>query len=264
MSHHLITLTTDFGTDSPYVAQVKGVLLSQLPNAILVDITHAIPAQDIRQGAIVADDTCRYFSRGSIHLLVIDPGVGTERGIVVAEIDGSFYVAPNNGLLSRVARRSPPSAAILVDLSVFDQSSISPTFHARDVMAPVVIRLAQGEKLTTFGNRVDSLENLDWVEPKVMANLLEGQILYVDSFGNLVTNIEKCFLNQIQDLHRVIISCRDQRITGIQRTYGESDPQQAIALVGSHGRVELAVVDGNAAKQWSAGVGDEVAVNWPK
>ena len=97
-----------------------------------------------------------------------------------------------------------------------------------------------------------------------MANLLEGQILYVDSFGNLVTNIEKCFLNQIQDLHRVIISCRDQRITGIQRTYGESDPQQAIALVGSHGRVELAVVDGNAAKQWSAGVGDEVAVNWPK
>jgi S-adenosylmethionine hydrolase len=258
----VITLTTDFGTGSPYVAAMKGVILSINPAVTLVDITHAIRPQDVRQGALVLSEVAEHFPAGTIHVVVVDPGVGTDRAIVCARIGSQCYVAPDNGLLARLARRTPPSLIVRVSEPCYWRHPVSATFHGRDVMAPVAAWLSLGLEPTRLGSSMARLTPLDWPEPVQTASRIEGQILEIDSFGNLITNITAdIFASDCLDREAVVLY-KGHQIVGIARTYADRPQGSRVALVGSSGRLELAVVGGSAAAEFSANIGEPVLVEW--
>ena len=258
----IITLTTDFGTGSPYVAAMKGVILSINPEVTLVDLTHDVRPQDVRQGAMVLDDTTGYFPDGTIHVAVVDPGVGSERKIVYARIGKQQYLAPDNGLLSRLARRRPPAKIIAVSEPDYWLSPVSVTFHGRDIMAPVAARLSLGLEPEKLGPPLEKLVELDWPEPRVQPGKIEGEILHVDSFGNLISNIAVELLADALGGAAASVFCAGHVIHGISTTYAEKPPSSLVALVGSSGRLELAVVGGTVAGTLNAGIGTPVSVTW--
>jgi S-adenosylmethionine hydrolase len=260
MSRSIITLTTDFGTDSPYVAQMKGVILSINSAAIVVDVTHAIGPQDIRQGAIVLEDVAPRFPTGSIHICVVDPGVGTERRIVCAEIDGRYYIAPDNGLLSRMAAGDPAARQVAITNPAYHMANVSPTFHGRDIMAPAAAHLSLGTSLDELGQTIDELVSFSWPEVTFDGRQIRGSILAVDCFGNLITDIDVCHAAQLGSLDSVLVLCSGQTISGVVRTYGQRPAGSLIALFGSSGKLEIALVNGSAAVQLSAEIGDVVKI----
>lgn len=258
----IITLTTDFGTGSPYVAAMKGVILSINPTVTLVDITHDIRPQDVRQAALVLDDVTGRFPPATIHVVVVDPGVGTDRAIVYAEIGHRRFVAPDNGVLSRVARRITPSKLIRISEPEYWLESVSATFHGRDIMAPVAARVSSGLDPNKLGSPLEKLVMLDWPEPVASPGEIEGEILDVDSFGNLITNVDAEMLAEVPDVRQARVQLGEHQTDGISTTYADRPQGALIALVGSTGRLELAIVSGSAAKTLQAAVGDPVAVRW--
>ncbi len=258
----VITLSTDFGTSSPYVAAMKGVILSLNPAALIVDITHAISHQDIRQGALVLEEAARWFPPETIHVAVIDPGVGTERKIVYARFGDQQFVAPDNGLLSRLALRASPSTIITVAEPEHWLPVVSATFHGRDIMAPVAARLSLGLDPARLGPAQTSIERLDWTEARVTAKKIEGTVQSIDSFGNLITDIPADALASAPRGEEVTILCDDHETHGIFNTYGDQPEMTLIALVGSSGKLELAIVGESAAIMLGVTVGTPVTVSW--
>jgi S-adenosylmethionine hydrolase len=259
---HIITLTTDFGVGSPYVAEMKAAILRLCPAVRLIDITHAVPAQDIRYGAVVLHDVTVGFPAETIHVAVVDPGVGTARTIVYAKMGDQRYVAPNNGLLSLLASERPCGQLWTLDNQAYWNHPVSSTFHGRDIMAPVAARLALGVRPDQLGSPLDQLEAIDWAQPTVTPHSVSGQILIVDSFGNLVTNIHRAMLPPQVPLADVSVRCRGVVCHPLCDTYGNADPGQVMALFGSSHRLEIAVNQGSAAREIAASVGDEVVVTW--
>jgi len=259
----VITLTTDFGSGSPYVAAMKGVILSLNPAATLVDITHEVPAQDVRYAAIVLDDVSDRFPDGTVHVAVVDPGVGTERAIVFVRIGRQNYLAPDNGLLSRLARRTPPAKIVRLTESEYWLQPVSATFHGRDIFAPVAARLSLGLAPAHLGVPTERLAMLDWPEVRLSPGRIEGSVLLIDSFGNLVTDIRAVLLPSAPEAADARVSCQGRIVTGLVRTYGEATVGSLIALIGSSGHLELAVVGGSAAATLRAVPGDPVVVSWP-
>jgi S-adenosylmethionine hydrolase len=258
----ITTLTTDFGSGGPYVAAMKGVILSINPAVTLVDVTHDVRPQDVRQGALVLGDVADRFPPETIHVAVVDPGVGTDRAIVYARIGRQNYVAPDNGLLSRVARRAPPAKLVRITEPRYWLQPVSATFHGRDIMAPVAAHLSLGVDPDKLGPPLEKLVMLDWPQPVVSSGKIEGEILDIDSFGNLVTNIEAEMLAAIPEKQQALVDLGEQKTEGIRFTYGDAPPGSLIALVGSSGRLELAVVGGSAAERLGAQVAMPVIVAW--
>jgi S-adenosylmethionine hydrolase len=258
----LLTLTTDFGTGSPYVAEMKGVILSAVPEATLVDLTHAIPPQDVRTGAMLLDQMTRAFPPGAIHVAVVDPGVGTARRLVCVGMStaagGGIFLAPDNGLLTFILRRGPHVARTIENAALW-RNPVSPTFHGRDILAPVAAAIARGTPLDSIGSRVDDLTLLDWAEAKYGPRSIEGEIVFIDSFGNCVTNIplsHQCFVKQ-----PLAIRAAGRDRVPLVRTYAEAAPGTLVALVGSGNWLEIAVVNGSAAASGIA-LGLPVVVSW--
>jgi S-adenosyl-L-methionine hydrolase (adenosine-forming) len=258
----LITLTTDFGRDSPYVAAMKGVILSVDPAARLVDLTHAVPPQDIRQGAIVLDETAPWFPAGTIHVAVVDPGVGSEREIVYAQMGDWHFLAPDNGLLSRLARRMPPSTIRAVTRAEFWLPTVSATFHGRDIFAPVAARLSLGLAPERLGPERAELVTLDWAEVRVAQGKIEGRIESIDSFGNLISDIPAEKLEGVPRGEDVTIECDEHQTQGIFRTYADQPQMTLIALVGSSGKLELAIVGDSAAIMLGVRAGTPLTITW--
>jgi len=258
----VITLTTDFGEGSPYVAQMKGVILSLNPQANVVDLSHAVDPQDIRMGARVLDDCCWRFPCGTVHVAVVDPGVGTARAIVAACAGRHWFVAPDNGLLTLVFRRERPSEQVRLTQREYWLEDPSSTFHGRDVMAPVAAHLTLGVTLSQLGEPLRHLAEIDCPAPCVEPGRVTGQVAMIDSFGNVITNIDRSCLPTEQAGGRLRVSWRDQRIDGLVPTYAARAPGAIVAIVGSNARLELAVVNGNAARQLQLTVGDEIVVQW--
>ncbi len=257
-----ITLTTDFGSGSLYTAAMKGVILSINPAANVVDISHEIPPQDVRQGAVVLDDASGWFPEGTIHVAVVDPGVGTQRAIVYARIGKQDYIAPDNGLLSRLAARTPPAKVIRLNKPQYWLKSVSATFHGRDIMAPVAARLSLGLDPERLGPAVEKLAGLHWPKVRQTPNKIEGVVLQIDSFGNLITNIGAEMLAGRPTDERVCVVCNIYETWGIFHTYADQPRGTFIALIGSGGRLELAVVGENAAQMLGIEVGTPVVVAW--
>lgn len=261
MPPSIMTLTTDFGCVDTYVAQMKGVILSINPDARIIDVTHEIPPQDILRGSMALGEIWQSFPVGTIHVAVIDPGVGTSRGILGARCDDRFFVLPNNGLLSRVLKSNPTADIVELRESSYWQANRSNTFHGRDIMAPVAAHLSLGVELSEFGPPATDIVLLDIPSPRVEQRRVIGQIISIDGFGNLITNIESAQVGQIPATES-IVTCNERQVHGISPTYGLHPPGTLIALFGSHGHLELAIVNGNAARTLGAQISDAVVLAW--
>ncbi len=258
----LITLTTDFGEGSPYVAAMKGVILSLNPAARLVDISHRIAPQNVLEASWVLDDVIDFFPCETIHVVVVDPGVGTERRLVYARWNNAHFLAPDNGLLGRLAERSPPRTIRSLTQSQWWLTNVSRTFHGRDILAPVGAHLSLGVDPRLFGPPLDSLVSLPWPEVLVVPGKIQGTVRSIDSFGNLITDIAADKLHDVPRTESTRVGCDEHETLGIQQTYGDQPPMTLIALVGSSGYLELSIVNDNAAEMLGIRPGAPVLVQW--
>ena len=258
----LVTLTTDFGTASGYVAQMKGAFYQRL-QAIeqggnrsasgiqLLDLAHDLPPHDTSAAAWFVASSCFDFPAGTLHVVVVDPGVGTARPILYAEIGDQRFLAPDNGLLSLASQRHGQRLIRQVALPPL----ASATFHGRDVFAPVAAELASG-KSGQLKPLTGPVQTLAWPEPLETVEGQRGEIIHVDHFGNLITNFPESLLPRLQKAGR--ISCGETTIDTVVTTYGEATPGSLVALAGSQGFLEIAVVQGRADRRLTAGTGTPV------
>jgi S-adenosylmethionine hydrolase len=270
----VITLTTDFGYDDPYVAAVKGAILNINPQATIIDISHTIRPQDILQAAFILDGAYRYFPKQTVHVAIVDPGVGSERRAVILKTPSAFFVAPDNGILSyivddlfsidgqsaveqtqgltEVVFKKGLEAAAITDPR-FWRHPVSPTFHGRDIFAPVAAGLSLGISPFEFGEKINSLHLLPIAKPSVDpdGNVI-GQVLHVDRFGNLITNIRT---NNLRGKN-ITIDVGGRRIQGMSDYYAQGEGIMAVA--GSSGYLEISLRDGSACDFLAVEVGDEV------
>lgn len=262
----IITLTTDFGGQSPYVAQMKAAILCIAPAARIVDLTHGIPPQDVMAGAIALADSAFHFPEGTVHVAVVDPGVGTERAIVVVQADGHWFVAPDNGLLTGVIKTHRPSVMRTADNPVLWRPEVSHTFHGRDIMAPLAAHLSNRIDPEQIGPRCERFALLDWPLPQRAAGRLCGEVIDVDTFGNLITNIRRADVDdwvagQSKADRCAVVHCGSNVIRGISLTYADRPAGSLVALFGSTGRLEIAVAGGNAASHTKLSVGVKVTLS---
>ena len=258
----VVTLTTDFGEGSRYVGAMKGAVLAINPSAQIVNISHSVPHQDVAQGAITLLESTPYFPQQSVHIAVVDPGVGTDRRILYAEIDGQKYVAPDNGLLTCLAERAKPTTMRVVENDKLWRDTVSQTFHGRDIMAPVAAHLSLGLDPEQLGPPCSDFVRIPLPQAERVAQRIEGEVIEVDSFGNLITNITAEMLADVPRDERSRIRCDEHETMGIFTAYGDQPPMTLIALIGSGDKLELAIVDDSAKIMLGVGVGAPVTVEW--
>ncbi len=257
----IVTMTTDFGVGSSFVAEMKGIVLGINSRATIVDITHGIEPQSVFQAAFVIAQSVSSFPNGSIHLIVVDPGVGTDRNILLAEIGDWKFVCPDNGILTLLAEKFPIHSVRVLDQPNYWRSPISSTFHGRDIMAPVVGHLSRATVLASeLGHEIDEFIRLEFPAPKLLDGELLGEIISIDSFGNLVTNISRDELAEVQ-FDSLQVRLGFHRIRGLVRTFGDRGARQLVAYVGSGGYLEIAAVNENAQEKLAARLGDGVVVS---
>ncbi len=264
MSARLITLTTDFGERGGYVGVMKGVIYALQPAALIVDLTHEVGPQRVREGAFLLHSAYRQFPPGTIHVAVVDPGVGTaRRGLCLDVPDVGRFVGPDNGLFSYVLDAHPELVAREIANAAWLRQPVSRTFHGRDVFAPVAARLSRGEPIEEVGPVVPTrelvrLDNLwpAWAGRRDGARELVGEVVHVDRFGNLITNLEDADVPP-----RATIRVRGRAIGGLSPHFQQG--VELIALIGSSGLLEIAVPNGSAAGRLGLGVGATVAVSAP-
>jgi S-adenosylmethionine hydrolase len=250
----IVTLTTDFGTGAGYVAEMKGRLLHARAPFTLVDITHDVPAHDVRAAAWLLGQACPAFPPGSIHMVVVDPGVGTSRRLVWASIGGQEFLCPDNGVLSRVLADQPDPVARALHVI----PAASATFHGRDVLAPTAVALLEGAEPESLGPPAGPLVRLSWPAAHETAAGIDGEVVHVDAFGNLVTNLPAALWPQLARAGQLRVGNHD--VATVVRTYGDAPRGTLVALVGSQGAIEAAVVEGSAAARLPAGVGTRVTI----
>ena len=263
----IITLTTDFGLADSYVGTMKGVILRIAPSACVVDITHAISPQDIHQAAYLVQTFYSYFPDGTVHLVIVDPGVGSDRRAIVLCTPAAIFVAPDNGVLTYVWRdalaRWSADALTVIELTnpTFWLPQVSNTFHGRDIFAPVAAHLSVGAPLEELGPRLKRIVEADLEQPTLGRNgELVGRIIHLDHFGNCITNITPRHLEDAGFDKRLMVKIIDQHIAGLSYMFAEVAVGELIALIGSNGRLELAVRNGSAAQTLGVGIGDIVRV----
>lgn len=255
----IITLLTDFGSGS-YVPSVKGVLLGLAPEARLVDISHDIDPGAAGAGGYLLSRIAPWFPPGTVHLAVVDPGVGTERKGLVVEADGAFYVGPDNGLLGMVIQRAARARTWRIEAGEWTPERVCPTFHGRDLFAPVAGRIARGEKPDRFGPplRRDELVPFPIRPPRAEGERLFGEVVWIDRFGNLITNLERCEVEEWAGdaPYRTVVggTSIDTRV----HTFQEANTGDLIVLQGSWETLEVAVTSGNAARRLGVAAGEPV------
>ena len=253
-----ITLMTDFGLAEPYVGVMKGVILDLTPNASLVDLTHAVPPQDVRQAAFLLSTAVDYFPAGTVHVVVVDPGVGSERRPIAVQTDRAYFVAPDNGVLTLALTRQRTEIIIHLTNSDYWLPEVSTTFHGRDIFAPIAAHLARGVPINDLGIPVQDIVQLPPTEPARQPDgSIQGQIQHIDRFGNCITNVPS---NMLPANARVVVKVGGQSIQGLSPTYSAVESGAELSLIGSSGFLEIAVRAGNAAERLAVRVGDAVLV----
>ncbi len=260
MASPIITLLTDFGLQDGYVASMKGVILTICPQAAIIDITHEIPPQNIRSAAFVLHTVLSSFPRGTIHVVVVDPGVGTERKGIAIQSPGCTLVGPDNGVFSWALRNGSALEARSLENAQFQRASVSATFHGRDIFAPAAAHLASGVAFELLGPPCSPLV-AEWSAPSLEAETLRGEVIHIDRFGNAITNITA------EDLQRfageavaLCVHARDLSVGPLSRTYGDRQPGSVLALIGSSDHLELAVNRGHCARSLDLKPGDSIRV----
>ena len=260
MREPVVTLLTDFGTKDHYVASMKGVILSINPRCLLIDISHQVSPHDIREGAFILANAYSYFPKGTIHLSVVDPGVGGARKPILLVTENYCFVGPDNGLFTMITRKENVKQIIALDEQKYHLSKVSTTFHGRDIFAPVAAHLSLGVNLNALGHKIDSLFWLGFEGPFVKEGKLLGEILHVDTFGNLVSNIDEGKLFRFIKGRPFVIRAGRKTIRGLKEGYWEGKKGELIALLGSGGFLEISVREGNAQKALKIKRGDAITV----
>ncbi len=271
----LITLTTDFGLDDVYVATMKGVILGIAPDASLVDITHTLAPQDIQQAAFVLWASVPYFPQPSVHLVVVDPGVGTFRRALATRTSWGILVGPDNGIFSYVWASATTELTVALESPKFRRATVSPTFHGRDVFAPAAAYIASGVSLDELGPHVQNPVRLPLPALEVRERSLRGEVIHIDRFGNAITSIGRLVWEgpilhldpafgegepRTLNAERVRVVAGDNDVGPIRHTYGVVPVGRPLALVGSEGLLEVGVNQGHGAQELDLQVGDPVEI----
>jgi S-adenosylmethionine hydrolase len=262
----VVTLLTDFGTADEYVGVMKGVMLSICPSLSVIDISHRIKPRDIVQAAYMIPAYFHFFPAGTIHIVVVDPGVGSQRGIVAIRLDQHFFLAPDNGVLSLLLRDQKSDTIIEVSNSDYFLEPLSTTFHGRDIFAALGGHLACGAELDALGTKIttqDLVQLSDLACRVSESGELVGRIVSVDRFGNLITNIDAIQLGAFFESNvpkQPFIRIGSLTIRGLAKTYADVAPEAPLALIGSRGYMEIAVNCGSAQSQLKAAKGDPIRI----
>ena len=262
MKSPIVTLTTDFGYAAPWAGIMKGVMLSINPALVLVDLTHEVPPQDIMSGALALADSLPFFPPGTIHLAVVDPGVGSKRRPIVVKTAKSYFVGPDNGLFWPAFERwGGLEKAWRITNQEFLRQPVSATFHGRDIFAPVAAHLSRGVRPEDFGPEIDDLEKLLIPRPLLEEKKILGEVVSVDTFGNLITNITSEILRSY-DNEKLTVTIHGISICGLSAAYSDVPAGNALAIVGSSDRLEIACFRGSAAGHFDAARGTPVEINF--
>lgn len=262
MSNPIVTLTTDYGTKDHLVGVLKGVILRIVPNATVVDINHHVVPFDVLDGALTLAAAYSYFPPRTVHVVVVDPGVGTERRPILASCDQHYFVAPDNGVLSLVYARDAATSVRHVTSSHYFLNPVSPTFHGRDIFAPVGAWLARNYQTEAFGEEISDYTRFTLPRPKSAGQAMKGVVLRVDSFGNLMTNFTPEDLPAAGVADGTIkLEIAGKRVERLGRTFADGPAGEPVAIVGSSGFLEIAVNQGNAARTLGANRGSEVTLD---
>jgi len=261
----LITLLSDFGLKDPYVAEMKAVILRICPEARIIDVSHLIEKFNIRMGAFVLSSATRYFPKDTIHVAVVDPSVGTKRCALLVETKHAFYIGPDNGLLMLAAQREGIQHVYAITNPKLMLPHVSFTFHGRDVFAPAAAHLANRTPPSNFGQEIRDYTVPKFAKPILKAAKLMGEILHIDDFGNIITNLMSKDLEKmgIEPRKLLSIKLKNKTLWNIRfcTAYGDVAAKTVLALIGSHGFLEIAVNQGNASNMLKTRVGDVVAVS---
>ncbi|HLJ12997.1 MAG TPA: SAM-dependent chlorinase/fluorinase [Bryobacteraceae bacterium] len=256
---NIITLTTDFGLSDHFVGTMKGVILGIAPRTQLIDISHAIPPFEIGQGAFAIAQAYPYFPKGTVHVVVVDPGVGTSRRPILAEAAGQYFIAPDNGVLSMVYVRENHRVRAITAQKYF-LPEISQTFHGRDVFAPSAAHLATGVPPARFGKPIHDYAHLALAKPQQVARRnWSGTILHIDQFGNLITNLH---IEEFPEVRTRLfeLSVGLEKVRKFAQNFADGSPGELLVIVGSSGYLEVAVNQGSAAKTLGCGIGSPVEI----
>lgn len=257
----IITLLTDFGIKDGYHGVMKGVIWGIAPEVKIADITHQISPQNVLEGALAYDRVAHYFPPGTIHVGVVDPGVGTSRRPIAARLGGQFFVGPDNGLctllVQRARRQNEAVQFVKLDRPEYWLAEVSNVFHGRDIFSPVAAHLANGVELNDLGSPIDDPQTLQIPEPERIEDGWRGRVVIVDNFGNLSSNLRREHLTGLGDVR---VEIAGQVIHGLLRTFGEGKPGELVALFGEAGDLSICVVNGDAAQRLHAGVGETLLV----
>jgi len=258
-----ILLLTDFGTRDGYPAVMKGVIWSIAPQAEVADLAHDIPPQDVLAAALTLGRAAPYFPAGTVFVAVVDPGVGTSRRPLAARLGAHLFAAPDNGLLTVVLQKAERSGApvelVHLDRPGYWLPQVSRTFHGRDIFAPVAAHLANGAALTELGTPIADPIRLRLPEARRTRQGWQGEVIHIDHFGNLATNLGR---EHLPPAGEVEIRIRGERIAGVAEAFGEKPAGSLTALIDSAGALSIAVVNGSAAERLHAGVGEVVEMRW--
>jgi hypothetical protein len=256
----IVTLLTDFGTRDEYVGTMKCRILTVFPLAVLVDITHEVAAQDIMEGALILGNSYRHFPPGTVHCVVVDPGVGSRRKPIVVTAGGYAFVGPDNGVFSRVYATEEDVVVREIRNPKLQRNEISDTFHGRDIFAPVAGHLASGTSPEDVGPVLSAYVEIHPPEPDTWNDTIKGEVIHIDGFGNLITNISRELFQRCVGDRPFVIECNGRRVTQLSRTYEDGEWGRFLALFGSTGMLEISVRGGSAEKRIGAGKGDKVVV----
>lgn len=259
----IITLLTDFGMEDTYVASMKGIILGICPETHLVDITHLIPPQDIRAAAFLLGTMYRDFPPGTIHLAVVDPGVGTKRRALALRASDYFFVGPDNGLFSWILRKERDWVAYSLEVPRFRRPTVSGTFHGRDIFAPAAAHLANGTPISDFGPS-HTPQIAPWCSVTHAERTLRGQVIHVDHFGNAITNLTRDDLKALAPEDQCIVQVKNLNISALSKTYSDAKPGSVLALIGSSGHLEISINRDHAARILEIEPGDPVLVHHPR
>lgn len=255
----IITITTDFGLQDHYVSAMKAVILGIVPNSRLIDISHQIPPQDIMAGAYVVRNAAMLFPPGTVHLVVVDPGVGTDRKMVALKIEDQYFVGPDNGIFSLIGDEFSYQA---IDLNnpEFWRSGPSHTFHGRDVFAPVAAHIANGVPFENLGDPLKEIITYRWAVPISDKDGIQGWVVHIDRYGNLISNITEKLLNEAGSISKLKIYVGNTILDELVTTFGDVAEGEAAAYIGSSGMLEVAINKGNAKKLLGVEKGAQLSI----
>ena len=258
----IVSLTTDFGLRDPYVAEMKAAILGICPDATIVDVTHGVDKFNVRAGAFMLASAAPYFPTGSVHVAVVDPCVGTPRRPIIIETEKAFFVGPDNGLLILATESAGLKQMRHIESRRLMLPHVSSTFHGRDIFAPAAAHLANGVSLEEFGSQITEVVKPEFTKVTCTKDALVGEVLHVDDFGNIITNIQAKDISLFREnVIQVKVASHAPYQMKLTMTYADAKLQEPLAIIGSHNYLEIALNQGNAAAKFGAKVGDKITLS---